>query len=56
MALVRYYAAEMRNAILHELQYRTAAFMLLLGFLIEPIVYLVVWRTVAEAQGGAIGG
>lgn len=56
MGLARYYAAEMRNAILHELQYRTAAFMLLVGFLIEPIVYLVVWRTVAEAQGGAIGG
>ncbi len=54
--IVRYYLAEMRNAILHELQYRTAAFMLLVGFLIEPIVYLVVWRTVAEAQGGAIGG
>lgn len=56
MALGRYYVAEMRNAILHELQYRTAAFLLLVGFLIEPIVYLVVWRTVAEAQGGAIGG
>lgn len=56
MRLVRYYLAEMRNAILHEFQYRTAAFLLLVGFLIEPIVYLVVWRTVAEAQGGAIGG
>lgn len=34
-----------------QAQYRGAAFISVLGFLIEPIVYLVVWRTVAEASG-----
>jgi ABC-2 type transport system permease protein len=37
------------------MQYRLASFLSLLGFLIEPVVLLVVWRTVAEATGG-IGG
>jgi ABC-2 type transport system permease protein len=38
------------------MQYRTAAFLLLVGFLFEPIVYLVVWRSIAASQGGAVGG
>lgn len=38
-----------------QAQYRGAAFISVLGFLIEPIVYLIVWRTVAE-QGGPIEG
>lgn len=52
----QYVLAEMRNGVQHELQYRMAAYFLLIGFLIEPVVYLVVWRSVAESQGGAIGG
>lgn len=38
-----------------QAQYRGAAFISVLGFLIEPIVYLIVWRTVAQ-QAGSIGG
>jgi ABC-2 type transport system permease protein len=38
-----------------QAQYRGAAFVSVLGFLIEPIVYLIVWRTVAEASG-PVGG
>jgi len=52
----RFYGAQMRHALVGEMQYRTAAFLLLVGFLFEPIVYLVVWRSIAESQGGAIGG
>ena len=52
----RYCAAQMRHSLIGEMQYRTAAFLLLVGFLFELIVYLVVWRSVAESQGGAIGG
>jgi len=54
--VARYYGAQMRHSLIGELQYRTAAFLLLVGFLFEPIVYLVVWRSVAESQGGAVGG
>lgn len=42
-------------AMQRQAQYRGVAFINVLGFLIEPIVYLVVWRTVAE-QTGAING
>jgi ABC-2 type transport system permease protein len=55
MSLVRYYLAEARNGLLHEFQYRVTAFIGLLGFLIEPVVYLAVWRSVAIAQGGTVG-
>jgi ABC-2 type transport system permease protein len=47
--------AEARNGLLHEFQYRVTAFIGLIGFLIEPVVYLAVWRSVAIAQGGAVG-
>ena len=45
--LIAVYAAEMKFAVANQMQYRWAAFFQLMGFLIEPVVYLVVWRTVA---------
>ena len=56
IALARYYLAYGRLSVMSQFQYRVTTYFLLIGFLIEPVVYLVVWRTVAEAQGGAIGG
>ena len=56
MGLGRYYLAEARNGLVSEFQYRVAAAIALLGFLIEPVIYLAVWRTVALAQGGEVGG
>lgn len=55
IALGRYYVAEARHGLLFDLQYRAAAAMALFGFLIEPVIYLTVWRTVAASQGGAVG-
>lgn len=52
----RYYRAGARIGFQREIQYRAATFMMLLGFLIEPIVYLAVWTSVSEAQGGEIAG
>lgn len=49
--LLPVYVAEARVSMQRQAQYRGAAFITILGFLIEPIVYLVVWRTVAEASG-----
>ena len=54
--LARYYVAEMRMGASRELQYRASAYFLLIGFLVDPVVYLVVWTTVAEAQGGSVAG
>ncbi len=53
--LLPVYAIEARMSMQRQAQYRGAAFISVLGFLIEPIVYLIVWRTVAEASG-PVGG
>ena len=50
------YAAKFRNEIALQFAYRGALVIWLLGLLLEPIVYLVVWRTVAAGQGGSVGG
>ena len=52
--LAKLYIAEGKMGLQQQLQYRTAVFFSILGFLIEPIVYLVVWRTVAG--NGVVGG
>ena len=54
--LFDYYRAGTRLGFQRDVQYRGGLIMSLLGFLIEPVVYLTVWTTVAESQGGAIGG
>ncbi len=37
-------------------QYRVQEGMALLGLLVESLIYLVVWTTIARAQGGSVGG
>lgn len=54
--LVDVYVAEARIAIAEQIQYRTANYMFMLGMVAEPVVYLVVWSTVAAQQGGSVGG
>ncbi|MBA2384679.1 MAG: ABC-2 family transporter protein [Actinobacteria bacterium] len=39
-----------------QFQYRAATYFWLIGMLAEPIVYLVVWTTIAEQQGGSVQG
>ena len=39
-----------------QVQYRVAMIIWLIGIIIEPVVYLVVWANVAEAGGGSVGG
>lgn len=55
-SLVRYYGAGMRLGFQRDIQYRARTFMMLIGFMIEPTIYLVVWTSVADAQGGQISG
>ena len=58
--LVRYwldvYLTMFRVAILNGFQYRVANFLYMIGMLAEPIIYLVVWSTIARQQGGEVGG
>jgi ABC-2 type transport system permease protein len=51
-----FYLTNMKTAVLVEFQYRWANYFYMIGMIAEPVIYLVVWSTVAEAQGGQVGG
>lgn len=51
-----FYRSTMRIAILTQFQYRVAEYFYMIGMIAEPVIYLVVWSTVAMAQGGAVNG
>jgi len=51
-----YYLAAMRIGISTQVQYRVANYFFMIGLIAEPIIYLVVWSTVAVQQGGEVGG
>jgi ABC-2 type transport system permease protein len=55
-SMVELYLATMRMAISEQFQYRTANYFYMLGMIAEPVVYLVVWTTIAEQQGGSLNG
>jgi ABC-2 type transport system permease protein len=50
------YVIEARIAIAEQIQYRAANYFYMIGMVTEPIIYLVVWSTVAQQQGGSVGG
>jgi ABC-2 type transport system permease protein len=50
------YRAKFATELAVQFAYRGALVIWLLGFLLEPTIYLVVWTTVADSQGGAVGG
>jgi ABC-2 type transport system permease protein len=47
---------EMKIAVAEQIQYRAANYMYMLGMVAEPVIYLVVWQTVAQQQGGSVAG
>jgi ABC-2 type transport system permease protein len=54
--LLDVYVQEMKIAIAEQIQYRVANYMYMLGMVAEPVIYLVVWQTVAAQQGGSVQG
>jgi len=54
--LVDVYVQEMKIAVAEQIQYRVANYMYMLGMVAEPVIYLVVWQTVAAQQGGSVQG
>ncbi len=50
------YVTAMRVAIATQFQYRVSNYFYMIGMIAEPVIYLVVWSTVAEQQGGSVGG
>ncbi len=50
-----FYGTTMRTAVQANFQYRADTFLYMVGTIVEPVVYLVVWSTVARAQGDVAG-
>jgi ABC-2 type transport system permease protein len=51
-----YYLTSMRIAIATQFQYRVANYFYMIGMVAEPVIYLVVWSTIARQQGGEVRG
>jgi ABC-2 type transport system permease protein len=55
-AYVDYYLTRGRTEIQAQFQYRVANYLWMIGMIAEPIIYLVVWTTIADQQGGSVQG
>ena len=55
-SMLRVYSTIARLQVIESFQYRVANYFWMIGMVTEPVIYLVVWSTVARAQGGVIGG
>jgi ABC-2 type transport system permease protein len=51
-----FYLSSIKIAILSQLQYRAQNYFYMIGMIAEPVIYLVVWSSVASQQGGSVGG
>lgn len=50
------YLTMFRVSILNNIQYRVANYFYMIGMVAEPVIYLVVWSTIARQEGGEVGG
>lgn len=55
-AYLDFYLTSIKIAIAVQLQYRVANYFYMIGMIAEPVIYLVVWTTIARSHGGAVGG
>ena len=55
-SLLSIYRTTMRISVLEQFQYRGANYMYMIGMVAEPVIYLVVWSTIARSHGGAVDG
>ena len=53
---IDFYVAAVRISIATGFQYRVANYFYMIGMVAEPVIYLVVWSTIARQQGGEVGG
>ncbi len=54
--LLDLYVTNMKMAIAVQFQYRVSNYFYMIGMVAEPVIYLVVWSTIAQARGGSVGG
>jgi ABC-2 type transport system permease protein len=50
------YLQHFKTTLASQLQYRAALFIWLIGLIIEPLIFLVVWSAVSRSNGGAVEG
>jgi ABC-2 type transport system permease protein len=55
-SMLDFYVTTMRTSVSVQFQYRAANYLYMIGMVAEPIIYLVVWTTIAEEQGGSVQG
>lgn len=55
-SFLSFYSTVARTSIQTQLQYRTAQYFYMVGVIAEPVIYLVVWTRIAEANGGQVNG
>ncbi len=50
------YAAQLKTSLAVQFQYRMSLVIWMIGRVIQPLIYLVVWTTIARARGGEVNG
>jgi ABC-2 type transport system permease protein len=56
-SFLTYYVTMGRLSVLEQFQYRAANYFYMIGMVVEPIIYMVVWSTIAESQpSGSVDG
>jgi ABC-2 type transport system permease protein len=55
-SVLDFYVTMLRTSISAQFQYRAASYFYMLGMVAEPVIYLVVWTTIAKSQGGSVNG
>jgi ABC-2 type transport system permease protein len=54
--LFDFYVTNTKMSILVQFQYRLQSFLYVIWLVVEPVIYLVVWSTIARSKGGSLNG
>jgi ABC-2 type transport system permease protein len=54
--LARLYAQQFKTTFAATLQYRASLAIWMIGHVLEPLIYLIVWSAVSNTGGGSVGG
>ncbi len=54
-ALFELYVQQFKTTLASMLQYRASLLIWIIGHILEPVVYLVVWSVVSKSSGGSVG-
>lgn len=50
------YRAQLKKALIIQFQYRVAMMIWMIDLILQPVIYLVVWSSVANSSGGSVRG